>query len=66
MQRQDRGTFEQVYDKQHKLLFVRWKDNSIVTMVTNHDAVEPLGKVKRWSSVENKKILRYLFIAFIV
>lgn len=25
-------------------------------MVTNHDTVEPLGKVKRWSAVEKQKV----------
>lgn len=56
MQRQERGVFERVFDKEGKLLLVRWKDNNIVTMATNYDTVEPLGKVKRWSSAQNKKI----------
>lgn len=56
MQKKDRGVFHHMYDKANKLLFVRWKDNSVVTMVTNHDTVEPLGKVKRWSTTEKRKI----------
>ncbi|KAJ8934301.1 hypothetical protein NQ318_000867 [Aromia moschata] len=51
-----RGVFQQVYDEKNNLLFVRWKDNNIVTMVTNHDTIEPLGKVKRWSSAEKQKV----------
>ncbi|KAJ8910654.1 hypothetical protein NQ315_011637 [Exocentrus adspersus] len=35
--------FEIKYDKDG-LLFVRWQDNNIVTVITNYDSVEPLAK----------------------
>jgi hypothetical protein len=38
------------------LLFVRWNDNNIVTMATNYDSVDPVGKVKRWFTVEKAKV----------
>ncbi|XP_031358564.1 piggyBac transposable element-derived protein 3-like [Photinus pyralis] len=47
MQKMERGVFEKMYDMKNNLLFVRWKDNSVVTMVTNYDTVEPLETVKR-------------------
>ncbi|KAJ8914400.1 hypothetical protein NQ315_017494 [Exocentrus adspersus] len=54
--KKDRGCFEHIYDENAKLLFVRWLDNSVVTMVTNYDTVEPLGKVKRWSPIYKEKV----------
>jgi hypothetical protein len=51
-----RGYFESVYDADSVLLFVRWNDNNIVTMATNSDSVDPVGKVKRWFTVEKAKV----------
>ncbi|KAJ8736339.1 hypothetical protein PYW08_006995 [Mythimna loreyi] len=39
-----------------KILFVRWLDNSVCTMGTNFESVEPLGKVKRWCSTRRQKV----------
>nr|XP_023013431.1 piggyBac transposable element-derived protein 2-like [Leptinotarsa decemlineata] len=55
-QKRDRGEFEYVYDSDSLLLFVRWKDNNVVTMATNHDSVEPLGQVRRWSTAAKSKV----------
>ncbi|KAJ8956555.1 hypothetical protein NQ318_019279 [Aromia moschata] len=55
--KKERGHFFHMYDKTNNLLFVKWKDNSIVTMATNYDTIEPLSKVKRWSSAQKKKLM---------
>lgn len=52
----ERGYFAFQYDEQNSLLLVRWQDNNFVTMITNYDSIEPLGKVKRWSKEQKAKI----------
>lgn len=32
------------------------EDNSVCTMATNHDAIEPLGIVNRWCSMKKQKV----------
>ncbi|XP_031343006.1 piggyBac transposable element-derived protein 2-like [Photinus pyralis] len=56
MKKKDRGNFDYRYDKENSLLFVRWHDNSVVTMATNYDGIEPMSQVKRWSSKKKEKI----------
>lgn len=38
------------------IAIVRLKDNNVVTMGSNFDSVEPLGKVKRWCGVKKQKV----------
>lgn len=56
MKKRDRGYYEYCYDKNNSLLFVRWNDNSVVTIATNYDSVEPMSQVRRWSSKKKEKI----------
>ncbi|KAF5296703.1 hypothetical protein FQA39_LY12403 [Lamprigera yunnana] len=44
------------YDVESLQLLVRWKDNNIVTIATNYDSFEPLGKVKQWSKERKEKV----------
>ena len=44
-----RGSFDYRFDNEEKILMVRWHDNSVVTVATNFDTVEPLASCKRWS-----------------
>lgn len=53
--KKERGYFEYKYSDSN-LLFVRWKDNSVVTLATNYDAAEPARKVKRWSTAQKDKV----------
>lgn len=55
-QQKERGYYEHRYDSDSQILFVRWKDNSVVTLATNYDNMEPVGKVKRWSTAAKDKI----------
>ncbi|KAJ8928709.1 hypothetical protein NQ314_018719 [Rhamnusium bicolor] len=56
MKKDERGVFNYICDETSSVLFVRWKDNNVVTMATNYDTIEPLSKVKRWSSAKKEKI----------
>ena len=46
MKKQKRGTYSSRFDTNEEILFVRWLDNTAVTIGTNYDTVEPLQKVK--------------------
>lgn len=56
MERKKRGEFCFCFDPENEVLFVKWKDNSIVTMATNYDTVKPLCSVNRWSTTEKKRV----------
>lgn len=56
MKKKNRADFDYRFDQVNQILFVRWLDNSVCTMGSNYDSVLPLGKVKRWSAVEKKKV----------
>lgn len=55
MKRTPRGTFDHRLDANH-ILLCRWNDNSSVTMVSNHEGVNPIYLAKRYSFAEKKKI----------
>lgn len=38
------------------ILFAKWNDNSVVTVGTNFDGIEPLQSVKRWSRIQKSKV----------
>ncbi|CAH2101108.1 unnamed protein product [Euphydryas editha] len=52
MKKEDRASYDYRFDKQNEILLVRWKDNSVCTIATNYDTIEPLGVVKRWPPVQ--------------
>ncbi|KAK9738798.1 Transposase IS4 [Popillia japonica] len=56
MDKQEKGTYGYRFDANNKLLIVKWKDNSVCSMVTNHDFIEPLTYVRRWSRVQNEVV----------
>lgn len=56
MKKEERASYDYRFDKQNEILLVKWKDNSVCTMATNYDTIEPLGAVKRWSSTQRQKI----------
>ncbi|KAK9700380.1 Transposase IS4 [Popillia japonica] len=51
MAKLERSSYDYQFDQKHEILAVRWKDNSICTMATNHDTIEPMAKVKRWYEI---------------
>ncbi|KAG8272776.1 hypothetical protein J6590_033433 [Homalodisca vitripennis] len=51
MMTRERGAYESYIDEKNQIVAVVWKDNSVVRMLSNEHGVEPLGEVKRYSSV---------------
>lgn len=56
MKKSARAEYDHRFDTKNELLLVRWKDNSVCTIGTNFDTVEPIGKVKRWCSQSRQKV----------
>ncbi|XP_068208518.1 piggyBac transposable element-derived protein 3-like [Palaemon carinicauda] len=56
MKKVPRGDTDVFVDNIHKILLVRWKDNAVVSMVSNISPVYPLESVSRWSAKDKKKI----------
>lgn len=64
MKKSARAEYDYMINTNNELLLVRWKDNSVCTIGTNFDTVEPVGKVKRWCSQSRQKVdvsIPYLF-----
>ncbi|XP_053954185.1 piggyBac transposable element-derived protein 3-like [Anastrepha ludens] len=55
LQKKQRGEFDFMCSDSG-ILFVKWNDNSVVTVGTNFDRTEPLHTVKRWSRQERRKV----------
>lgn len=55
MKKESRAAFDYRYDKNNEVLLVRWKDNSVCTIATNFDTIEPMGTVKRWCPIKREK-----------
>jgi len=51
-----RGTFDHRLDSTSNIAVVRWHDNSVVTLASNCQGVEPVGSAKRWSSAEKCRV----------
>lgn len=56
MKKLPRASYDHQFDTKNEITIVRWKDNNIVTMRSNFDEVEPLGKVKRWCNSRKQKV----------
>ena len=56
LKKQERGWLKYAYKETNKIFIAKWKDNSIVTLGTNYDTVDPLDSVKRWCKDMKKNI----------
>ena len=54
MKKQTRGTIDYRLDSPSGILITRWNDNSVVTMASNSQGVNPIGSASRWSRSEKK------------
>ena len=52
--KEDRGSYDYRYDLANKLIVVRWNDNSVVTLASNCQPVNPVGTTKLYSRKEKK------------
>ena len=55
MKKQERGTYDYKFDTNKEILFVKWLDNTCVTVGTNYDSLEPFHKVQRWQRDKKAK-----------
>lgn len=46
--KKDRGYFQTAIEKNTGLLYVRWKENSVVTMISSSCGTEGVGQAKRF------------------
>lgn len=51
-----RGTYEKYFDKTAEVLVVRWHDNKVVNVMTNHDVAEPVSTTSRYDRTLHKKV----------
>lgn len=56
LRKKERGAMDYRANIASGIIVVRWKDNNVVTMVSNCTGVNPLATVKRWSTLEKQKI----------
>lgn len=56
MKKKARGVYDSAVDKENNIVCVKWKDNSIVTMLSNEYGVLPVCKASRYSVKEKKKV----------
>lgn len=56
MKKLERGAIDVAVGNNNKIVGVRWKDNSIVTILSNEYGRDPIQKCSRYSAKEKKKI----------
>lgn len=56
MKKEKRGNMDSAVDKNKGIIGIKWKDNSVVTVMSNEFGVEPLQKCKRFSVKDKKKV----------
>ncbi|KAF2893238.1 hypothetical protein ILUMI_12929 [Ignelater luminosus] len=56
LSKKNHGRFDFRFDKNGEVLILKWNDNKCVTMGTNFDTIELLGKATRWSKSSQQKL----------
>lgn len=54
--KKNRGYFETAIEKQDGLLYLRWMDNAVVTMISSSCGAQNIGQVNRFSQKVKRKI----------
>lgn len=54
--KEQRGFYDYRYDTANEIIFVKWNDNSAVTVGSNFEGIEPMKSVNRWCSTAKTKI----------
>lgn len=57
MKKCDRGTWEHSFDSVNEVLAVRWNDNSVVTVLSNHLKHEPMHSAKRFDQKKRNWVI---------
>ncbi|KAF2888262.1 hypothetical protein ILUMI_17911, partial [Ignelater luminosus] len=56
MKKNPRGTFDSFVDRKNNIVCVKWRDNSVVTVLSNKYGIAPVRKAARYSVKEKSKI----------
>lgn len=56
LQKQGRGSFEQMVDNNEKVALVKWADNKAVLLGSSFVAAQPVEKIKRYNKEQKSKI----------
>lgn len=56
MKKEDRGNIDFSFDKKNEIAAIRWNDNAIVTVMSNHLLDEPLKEAKRYDRKKKKYV----------
>lgn len=54
MKKEIRGTYDYRFDENNDIFAVTWKDNNIVKVLSNHQGLEPIHHVSRYSRTDKK------------
>jgi hypothetical protein len=54
MKKKDRGFHSATFDRCSEILVVRWNDNNVVTIATNHDFIHPMISARRYCRTPKK------------
>lgn len=56
MKKKNRGEMDYAFDTNNNILMVRWNDNSVVTVASNHEGILPMHNVKRFDRKKGKMV----------
>ena len=56
MEKEKRGLYNSVLDKDTGICITRWKDSKVVTMASTYAGVNPIKKAQRYSKAEKKRV----------
>lgn len=56
IKKKSRGSYDSIFEQQNGINIVRWHDNSVVSIASNWDTVDPPGTAKRYSRQEKKSV----------
>ena len=54
LSKEDPGSSNYRYDSENKIIVVRWNENSVDTLVSDYQPVNPVGTNKRYSRKEKR------------
>ncbi|KAG8234292.1 hypothetical protein J437_LFUL015017 [Ladona fulva] len=57
MKKKNKGAYDYRFDMKNEILAVTWNDKSCVRLLSNHEPIEPVSQLKRWSRTEKKDVL---------
>ncbi|XP_028656905.1 piggyBac transposable element-derived protein 3-like [Erpetoichthys calabaricus] len=56
MKKKERGKCDYRFDSENEILGVIWNDNSCVKLLSNHEPIDPMSQVNRWSRKNKREI----------